>query len=148
LRVYAGCTSKKWSIRAIRRSVSPATMPRAASHRKGDDVYQRQMVLYTRGRSLSCWRARRFLGRAGYSFEVVDATADPGAMAELSEVVYREVTPPYVFVENRPLGGMGTVRALAGSGQFEHLLRDELWAAPPSTEALCKGVPRRSDTAS
>jgi hypothetical protein len=47
-------------------------------------VYQREMVLYTRNRSLRCWRAKRLLGRAGYRFEVVDATADPGALAELS----------------------------------------------------------------
>jgi hypothetical protein len=31
-----------------------------------------------------------------------------------------------VFVDRRPVGGMGTVRALAGSGGLEHLLRDDL----------------------
>ena len=47
-------------------------MPPDTAPHKGDDVYQkREMVLYTRGPSLSCWRARRFLGRAGYGFEVV-----------------------------------------------------------------------------
>jgi glutaredoxin len=84
------------------------------------------MVLYTRGRSLRCWRARRFLGRAGYDFEVVDTTDDPGVLAELSDATHREVAPPYVFVDRRPLGGMATVRALVGSGQFERLLRDRL----------------------
>ena len=49
-------------------------MPPATAHEKGDDVYQREMVLYTRGPSFSCWRAKRFLGRAGYNFEVVDVT--------------------------------------------------------------------------
>ena len=95
-------------------------------HQKGDNMYQREMVLYTRGSSLRCWRARRFLGRAGYSFEVVDVAEDPGLLAKLSGVAHREVSPPYVFVENRPLGGMGTVRALVGSGQLERLLRDRL----------------------
>jgi glutaredoxin len=84
------------------------------------------MVLYTRGRSLRCWRARRFLSRAGYGFEVVDTTGDPGVLAEISDAAQREVAPPYVFVDRRPLGGMATVRALAGSGQFERLLRDRL----------------------
>jgi glutaredoxin len=101
-------------------------MSRAASYWKGDDVYQRQMVLYTRGRSLSCWRARRFLGRAGYGFEVVDIGENPGVFAELSGDARHNVTPPYVFVEDRPLGGMATVRALVSSGQFDHLLRDDL----------------------
>lgn len=90
-------------------------------------MYQREMVLYTRGRSLSYWRARRFLGRAGYGFEVVDVGGDPGMLAELSEVAHYRVAPmPYVFVDHRPLGGMATVRKLARSGQFEHLLRDDL----------------------
>ena len=89
-------------------------------------MYQREMVLYTRNRSLRCWRARRLLGRAGYRFEVVDATADPRVLSGLSKAARREVTPPYVFVDRRPVGGMGTVRALVGSGQFEHLLRDNL----------------------
>ena len=89
-------------------------------------MYQREMVLYTSNRSLRDWRAKRLLGRTGYRFEVVDATADPGVLADLSEVAQREVAPPYVFVDRRPVGGMGTVRALVGSGQFERLLRDRL----------------------
>lgn len=76
---------------------------------------------------MSCWRARRFLGRAGYGFEVVDVAGDPGMLAEQSEASRRKVAPsPYVFVDGRPVGDMGTVRALAVSGQFEHLLRDDL----------------------
>ncbi len=89
-------------------------------------MYQREMVLYTRNRSLRSWRAKRLLGHAGYRFEVVDATADPGALAELSEAAHREVAPPYVFVDRRPVGGMGAVRALVGSGQFDRLLRERL----------------------
>ncbi len=89
-------------------------------------MYQREMVLYTRGRSLRCWRAKRFLERAGYGFEVVDTTDDPGALAELPDAAHREVASPYVFVDRRPLGGMATVRALVGSGQLERLLRDDL----------------------
>ena len=91
-------------------------------------MYQREMVLYTRGPSLSCWRAGRFLGRAGYRFEVVvDIAGDPGMLAELSEAARRKVPPsPYVFVDGRPVGDMGTVRALAGSGRLERLLRDRL----------------------
>ena len=57
---------------------------------------------------------------------MVDATEDPGVLAKLSEASHREVVAPYVLVDRRPVGGMGTVRALVGSGQFEHLLRDDL----------------------
>jgi hypothetical protein len=86
-------------------------------------MYQREMVLYTRNRSLRSWRAKRLLGRAGYRFEVVDATAGPGTLPGAG---HREVAPPYVFVDRRPVGDMGTVRALVGSGQFERLLRGNL----------------------
>ncbi len=89
-------------------------------------MYQRHIVLYTRGRSLRCWRARRFLKRTGYRFEVVDTTEEPRALAKLSEAAHCEVAPPYVFVDGRAVGGMGTVRALAVTGQLEHLLRDDL----------------------
>jgi glutaredoxin len=102
-------------------------MPPATAHDKGDDVYQREMVLYTRYRSLRCWRAGRFLERAGYRFEVVDVAGDPGMLEKLSEVARSKVPPsPFVFVDGRPVGGMATVRALAGSGQFERLLRGRL----------------------
>jgi hypothetical protein len=57
---------------------------------------------------------------------MVDATDDPGVLAEISKVVHREVALPYVFVDHRPLGDLGTLRSLMGSGQFEHLLRDDL----------------------
>ncbi|HEV2742576.1 MAG TPA: hypothetical protein VGV91_05430 [Rubrobacter sp.] len=85
-------------------------------------MYQREMVLHTcRDRPLRSWLARRFLGRAGYRFEeVVDATEGPWTPTR------RGSGPPYVFVDRRPVGGMGTVRALAGSGGLEHLLRDDL----------------------
>ena len=90
-------------------------------------MQQREMVLYTRGRSLSCWRAGRFLSRAGYGFEVVDVGEDTGMLENLSEASRRKVPPsPYVYVDGRPVGGMATVRALAVSGQFERLLRDDL----------------------
>jgi hypothetical protein len=100
-------------------------------------VHQRKMVLYTRGPSLRCWLAGRFLQRAGYGFEVVDVGGDPAMLERLSAAAHRgaaapgtpadrEMVPPYVFVEGRPVGDMGTVRALAGSGQLERLLRDRL----------------------
>jgi glutaredoxin len=89
-------------------------------------MYQREMMLYTRNRSLRCWRAKRLLGRAGYRFEVVDATANPAALAELPGAARRNAAPPYVFVDRRPVGDLGTVRALAGSGQLDLLLRGDL----------------------
>jgi hypothetical protein len=99
-------------------------------------VHQREMVLYTRGPSLRSWLAGRFLQRAGYGFEVVDVGGDPAMLERLSAAAHRQaapstpadrkMAPPYVFVEGRPVGDMGTVRALAGSGRLELLLRDRL----------------------
>jgi len=89
-------------------------------------MYQREMVLYSRNRSLRCWRAKRLLGRAGYRFEVVDVGANPGALSSLPAVARVGAAPPYVFVDRRPVGDMGTVRALVGSGQFDRLLRGDL----------------------
>ena len=91
-------------------------------------MYQRELVLYTsRGRPMRCWLARRLLCRAGYRFEeVVDTTEGPGTLAGLPGTARTRAGPPYVFVDRRPVGGMGTVRALAGSGGLEHLLRDDL----------------------
>ena len=54
-------------------------------------MYQREMVLYTRGPSLRCWRAGRFLQRAGYGFEVVDVGGDHGMLERLSAAAHREV---------------------------------------------------------
>ena len=49
-----------------------------------------------------------------------------GALVGLSGDARRGSGPPYVFIDRRPVGGIGTVRALAGSGGLEHLLRDDL----------------------
>ena len=89
-------------------------------------MYQRQVVLYTRERSLRCWRARRLLDRAGYRYKVVDVTDDPGMLTEISNAVHHEVALPYVFVDDRPLGALGTLKSMVGSGTFEHVLRDDL----------------------
>jgi hypothetical protein len=35
---------------------------------------------------------------------------------------------PYIFVDRRPVGGMGTVSELVGPGQFEQLLQENLKA--------------------
>jgi hypothetical protein len=40
-------------------------------------------------------------------------------------VTRRGAGPHYVFVDRGTVGDMGTVRALAFYGEFDHLLRDE-----------------------
>jgi glutaredoxin len=87
---------------------------------------QRKVVLYARSRSLNGWRAARLLRRIGCYFDVIDTRGAPKVLVELSKVAYHKVSAPYVFVDHRPVGGMGTVRALVGSGSFDHLLRGEL----------------------
>jgi glutaredoxin 3 len=89
-------------------------------------VYQREIVLYTRSRSLRCWRAKRFLSRQGYRYEVVDTTGNPELVAELSETMHHRVALPYVFLDHRPVGGLREIRTLASSGALAHLLRDDL----------------------
>lgn len=89
-------------------------------------MHQREVILYTRGRSLLGWRARGLLKRQGYLFEVVDTTGNPALMAELVETVHHEVTLPYVLVDHRPVGSFGTLKSLSRSGEFEHLMRDRI----------------------
>jgi hypothetical protein len=86
---------------------------------------QREVVLY-RSHSLNSWRAERFLRHIGYTFEIIDTSEDPEALVELSKVTQRNVAPPYLFVDRRPVGDLGTIRALAHSGQLEHLVREAL----------------------
>ena len=99
---------------------------RKDADRRKKGTYRDALVRAMAAPSLRCWRAKRLLGRAGYRFKEVDATDDPGILTEISKVVQHEVALPYVFVDHRPVGDLRTVRALVGSGQFEHLLRDDL----------------------
>ena len=87
---------------------------------------QRDIVLYTRRRSLRCWRTRRLLRRSGYDFAVVDTTGDAEALTELSKIARHRVIAPYVLVDHRPVGGFGAVKALVCSGNLERLVRGQL----------------------
>ncbi len=89
-------------------------------------MYQRDVVLYTNGRSLRSWRAKRLLSRSGYQFEVLNTTGHPEMLTELLKAVHHEVMLPYVCVDRRPLGGFSVLRALSASGELAHLLRDDL----------------------
>jgi glutaredoxin len=88
---------------------------------------QRDVVLYTRSRSLRCWRAKRLLARRGYHFEVLEATNDGllGILKHLTHRTYRQ-TVPYLFVDHRPVGGFAYIRAFDSSGVLEHLVRGEI----------------------
>jgi glutaredoxin 3 len=90
-------------------------------------VDQREIVLYTADRSLRSWRAKRLLGRRGYHFEVVRITND-GLRAHLKRLRsndYRQ-TVPYLYVDDRPVGGWGDIKVLDGSGTLELLVRGEV----------------------
>ena len=87
---------------------------------------QREVVLYTRGRSLRSWRAKRLLRRGGYEFEEFDTTTHPEVRAGLMEATHHEVALPYVFIDHRPVGGFGVIKALSRSGDLAHLLRGEI----------------------
>lgn len=89
-------------------------------------MYQREVMLYTRGRSLRCWRAKRLLKRQGYQFEIIDITDNPTFVAELGKAVQKRSTLPYFFVGHRPVGNFDVVKALSNSGDFKHLIRDDI----------------------
>jgi glutaredoxin len=92
-------------------------------------MYQRRVVLYARRGSLRCWRAKRILARGGYHFEVVQEAAEDSPSGVLKRLrhgrIYRRALP-YLFVDERPVGGLAEIRALGGSGTLEHLVRGEL----------------------
>ena len=88
-------------------------------------VDQKEMLVYICERSWRCWLTRRLLQRRGYLFEVIDATADAQLCSWLEHFTGRK-TMPYVFVDHRPVGGFGEIRALEGSGALEHLVRGEV----------------------
>jgi glutaredoxin len=92
-------------------------------------MYQRRVVLYASRGSLRCWRAKRILARGGYHFKVVEAAAEDSPSGVRKRLThgrtYRQVVP-YLFVDERPVGGLAEIRALGGSDTLEHLVRDEL----------------------
>jgi glutaredoxin 3 len=80
---------------------------------------QKEVVVYVCRRSWRCRLTRRLLERRGYRFEVIDATGDAQLCTRLARFTGRK-TMPYVFVDHRPVGGFGEIRAL------EHLVRGEV----------------------
>ena len=88
-------------------------------------VDQREVRLYICRRSLRCWLTRRLLERRGYHFEVIDTTGDARLCSWLKHFTGRK-TMPYVFVDQRPVGGFSEIRTLESSGALEHLLRGEV----------------------
>jgi glutaredoxin len=88
---------------------------------------QREVVLYTRSRSLRCWRAQRFLRGRGYHFKVIDTTNDPEARAWLLGLTQRKaLLMPYVFVDGRLVGEFSVIKALECSGTLVRLVRGNL----------------------
>jgi glutaredoxin 3 len=85
-------------------------------------VDQNEIQLYVSHWSWRCWQARRLLRRRGYRFEVIDTTGDSQLCSWLEHFTGRR-TLPYVFVDHRPVGGLGEIRVLESSGQLDHLVR-------------------------
>jgi glutaredoxin 3 len=82
---------------------------------------QKDVVVYVCCHSWRCWLTCRFLGRRGYRFEVIDATNDSRLRSWLAHLTGREKMP-YVFIDNRPVGGLSEIRALERSGALEYLV--------------------------
>jgi glutaredoxin len=64
----------------------------------------------------------------GYDVEVIDATNDgAGALLmQLAETLHHEIVLPYVFVDDRPVGGFGDIKDLDCSGALEILVRGKV----------------------
>ena len=86
---------------------------------------QQEVQVYVSHRSWRCWRTRRLLARQGYRFDVIDASGNTQLRSWLTHFSGRK-TLPYVFVDNRPVGGLGEIRSLERSGALEHLVRGEV----------------------
>ena len=86
-----------------------------------------RVVLYTRDRSLSCWRARLLLRRKGYPFEEVNLTGggkeEGGARRDRT---IREKRVPFLFVDGRGVGGLEEMVALDACGVLDRLVRGEV----------------------
>ena len=76
---------------------------------------QREVVIYTRDRCLSCWRAKRLLWHRGYAYDVVDTTYDHALRFRLARFTGR-TTVPYVFVDGRPVGGFAEIKGARPPG--------------------------------
>jgi glutaredoxin len=86
---------------------------------------QTKILVYICQRSWRCWLTRRLLVRRGYLFEVIDATNNAELCSWLARFTGRR-TLPYVFIDHRPVGRLGEIRALERSGALEHLVRGEV----------------------
>ena len=82
---------------------------------------QKEVVVYVCRHTWRCWLTSRFLGRRGYRFETIDATNNSRLRSWLANFTGREKMP-YVFIDNRPVGGLSEIRALERSGTLEHLV--------------------------
>jgi len=88
---------------------------------------QMGVVLYTKAKSFSCWRAKRLLRRNGYAFEVLDL-AD-GSEEDGGGWVDRTISQkrvPFVFIDGRPVGGLREIVALDASGALDRLVQGEV----------------------
>jgi glutaredoxin 3 len=89
---------------------------------------QMRVMLYTRDKSFSCWRAKRLLRGKGYAFEEVNL-ADGGGEKEGDAGIDRTISEkrvPFVFVDGRPVGGFREIVALDASGVLDRLVRGEV----------------------
>ena len=88
-----------------------------------------RVVLYTRDKSLSCWRAKRLLRRKGCPFEEVNLTTGGGGQQEggaLSDRTISEKRVPFLFVDGRGVGGLEEMVALDACGVLDRLVRGEV----------------------
>jgi glutaredoxin len=111
----------------MRRNLHSANLTcEATSKERGAGAMdQKEILLYVSHPSWRSWRTRRLLRRRGYHFKVLDTSGHAQLCSWLATFTGRK-TLPYVFVDHRPVGGLGEIRTLERSGVLEHLVRGEL----------------------
>ena len=81
----------------------------------------KQVRLFTKSYCPYCKKAKELLNEAGIPFEDTDVLEHPEIQEELIEQTGQD-TVPYVFVEDRLIGGCSDLQALMDSGKFSKLI--------------------------
>jgi glutaredoxin len=80
-----------------------------------------EVVLYVKEHSLRCRRTKGFLERKGLYVKVIHTPNE-----DLHELLLHKRPVPYVFIDQRPVGGFGEIKSLESSGTLDRLIRGEV----------------------
>ena len=79
------------------------------------------IVIYTTPYCAYCVAAKRLLDSKGVLYREIPVGGRPDLRSEMESLSGRR-TVPQVFIDNRPVGGFDSLRALEASGELNRLL--------------------------